>query len=353
MNPPVILRWKKGKGSTAGPGAGKGGKMYYRCDNCGGNVIYDPGKRKMICESCHSEGSQKVILQDKMEICDNCGGALDLKPHTLSCKCPYCDTYLVLKERMEGKLAPDLVLPFCIDKHKAAERIKENFGSKLFLPKDFCSVSSIEKMEGLYAPFWMYDINTHVDFEGEGDKIRTWTDGDYQYTETKTFAIQREFCADYHKIPVDASVVLEDDLMDILEPYHYDELLDFVPEYLSGFFADVYDEDKDLLKPRADQKAERYSRQYLEEMNAQYSHVRTFRNKMEHREEKAYYAFLPVWRYIYRFHQKNYVFYVNGQTGKVIGAPPISRKRAVGLSALLFLSLFFCLEMLVILLGVI
>lgn len=327
--------------------------MYYRCENCGGNVVYHPQKRKMVCESCGSENSEKMIVQETMEICDNCGAALEFTEHTLSCKCPYCDTYLILKERIEEKPEPDLVLPFCIDRHEAAELIKRSFGSKLFLPRDFASVSSVEKMEGIYAPFWMFDLHTHVDFEGEGDKLRTWRDGEYQYTETKTYLVRREFTADYQKIPVDASTVMEDDLMDILEPYEYEELLDFVPKYLSGFLSDTYDEDKESSGYRARQKAEHYSTQYLEDQNLRYDHVRTFHKQMDHEEKKVYYAFLPVWKYVYRFRKKDYVFYVNGQTGKVIGAPPISKKRAATLSAALFVSLCFCLEMLVWLLEVI
>lgn len=26
--------------------------MFYRCKSCGGNVIYDPKKKAMVCESC-------------------------------------------------------------------------------------------------------------------------------------------------------------------------------------------------------------------------------------------------------------------------------------------------------------
>ena len=30
--------------------------MFYRCKSCGGNVTYNPDKKKMICESCGNEG---------------------------------------------------------------------------------------------------------------------------------------------------------------------------------------------------------------------------------------------------------------------------------------------------------
>ena len=31
--------------------------MFYRCKSCGGNVIYDPKKKAMVCESCGNGGT--------------------------------------------------------------------------------------------------------------------------------------------------------------------------------------------------------------------------------------------------------------------------------------------------------
>ena len=39
--------------------------MFYRCKSCGGNVTYNPDKKKMICESCGNEGEPELISQDK------------------------------------------------------------------------------------------------------------------------------------------------------------------------------------------------------------------------------------------------------------------------------------------------
>lgn len=39
-----------------------------------------------------------------------------------------------------------------------------------------------------------------------------------------------------------------------MEPYKYGELGDFDAKYLSGFQAEVYDEDKNTLLPRAKRK---------------------------------------------------------------------------------------------------
>ena len=59
----------------------------------------------------------------------------------------------------------------------------------MFAPSDFLSSTTLEKMEGLYVPFWLYDYDTHVNYNGIGIKIRKWTSGDIEYTETSRYSI--------------------------------------------------------------------------------------------------------------------------------------------------------------------
>lgn len=125
---------------------------------------------------------------------------------------------------MKEEYKPDLALPFVIDRKEAIEIIRKNFAKKMFIPKDFCSTSSLESLQGRYVPFWMYDMETHVHFEGEGRKIRTWTEGDYDCTETSIYRLVRDFNVNYDKIPVDASKNMPDEKMDLVEPYKYTAL---------------------------------------------------------------------------------------------------------------------------------
>ena len=74
--------------------------MFYRCKNCGGNVTYHPEKKKMVCESCGSEESQQEIPQKKIHVCSNCGGQIETTEYTLACRCPYCQTFHILEDRM-------------------------------------------------------------------------------------------------------------------------------------------------------------------------------------------------------------------------------------------------------------
>ena len=326
--------------------------MFYRCKNCGGNVIYHPDKKKMVCESCGSEESQETMPQKEFHVCGNCGGRIDTTEYTLACRCPYCGTFHILEDKMEGDYKPHLILPFALGKHQAAERLRESFADKLFLPSNFCSAASLESMEGLYVPYWMYDFHSHIHFEGEGDRISTWREGDYEVTETKVYRIVRDFEVSYDQVPVDASTMMDDAMMDLMEPYRYAELSDFNPRVLSGFMADTFEEDSKELLPRAEEKIDAFSESFLSEQNMGYAMLRPFVDEKKNETEGVYYAFLPVWRYIYRYNGKEYPFYVNGQTGKVTGGPPVSLARVFGMSAGVFALTFFFLKMLFYLLEV-
>ena len=51
--------------------------MFYRCKSCGGNVIYDPKKKAMVCESCGNGGEPDLISQEKKHVCNNCGAEIE------------------------------------------------------------------------------------------------------------------------------------------------------------------------------------------------------------------------------------------------------------------------------------
>ena len=87
--------------------------------------------------------------------------------------------------------------------------------------------------------------------------------------------------------PVDASKVMPDKMMDLMEPYKYGELGDFDAKYLSGFQAEVYDEDKNTLLPRAKKKADKYSQKYLSSYNVEYDAVRPTVNDKKSTEKEC------------------------------------------------------------------
>ncbi|MDD3369795.1 MAG: hypothetical protein PHP50_13095 [Lachnospiraceae bacterium] len=298
--------------------------MIFRCNNCGGNMIYSPEHKGMYCPHCEGINSEKVVEDDSVTNCVSCGAPLSLEEYTSAGKCPNCGNYLIFEERLQGDKRPHLVLPFMLGREKTGELLKEQFGKCAFTPDSFLQEGEIEKITGSYVPFWMYDYAANCDYQGEGTKIRTWIAGDTEYTETSFYSVVRNMDMKFQKIPVDASIAMEDGIMDKLEPYQYQELEDFQEKYLSGYQSEVVNEPADLLKTRAEDKVSKFSEEVLHQVTGGYATLRTIHKEIKIEQEKADFSLLPVWIYKYFYRNKSFDFYVNGQTGKIVGALPIS-----------------------------
>lgn len=310
--------------------------MLFKCDNCGGVVVYDPVSRKMKCEHCDSEEAYSRIGAEDPAICVSCGSPLNLKEYTSATRCEYCDNYVIVEDRVEGEKRPHVVLPFKVGREAVKTLLKENWGKKLFIPRDFLSETKLKGIRGIYVPFWLYDYLAKESFEGVGVKIRSWTSGDTRYTETSRYRIVRNMEIDMHRLPVDASVEMQDGIMDLMEPYSYDLCEDFEEKYLSGYEAEVYNMTPDLIEPRARKKAEEIAKSWLDDSVSGYSRVEMGNKKEQIDNKKTEFALLPVWLYDYVYKNEHYPFYINGQSGKIVGKAPFSKGRMFGMGAALF-----------------
>ncbi len=303
--------------------------MLFKCRNCGGNVVYSPEKGKMYCPHCESEESQDMVQGGSLTQCANCGAPIEAGQYGSAGKCAHCGSYLIYNERVEGVFAPHLMIPFRIGKNEAVEAMNKEFKKRAFTPSDFLSAKSLEKMEGVYVPFWLYDYQADYDFAGEGTKVRRWTSGNTEYVETSYYEVLRRMDVDFDRIPVDASYAMEDGIMDLMEPYSYQELMQFEPKYMSGFFGEVYNQGAPELEGRAQVKARNASEEMMRGSMQGYSSMRPLRKNLNLMRSGVHYALLPVWQYVYQYRGKTYCYHVNGQTGKVIGTTPVSKGRVV------------------------
>ena len=120
------------------------------------------------------------------------------------------------------------------------------------------------------------------------------------------------------KIPVDASVGMPDDVMDLMEPFDYKELQEFKPEYLSGFHSERYNMTSDLVESRAKAKMQEDAQKMLHDSYSGYSSVRKMGENINVTDSSVSYGLLPVWKYDYSYKGKEYPFYVK-RTGPVTG----------------------------------
>ena len=137
----------------------------------------------------------------------------------------------------------------------------------------------------------------------------------------------------FEKIPVDASSKMPDDYMDSIEPYDYTELKPFSTAYLPGFLADKYDVSVEDSRNRADRRCAGSLADALEKTVTGYASCKETARSIQLKRGKVHYALLPVWILNTRWEGKDFLFAMNGQTGKLVGNLPVSTKRVIGLFA--------------------
>ena len=326
--------------------------MIYKCKNCGSNIIFNPEKGKMVCPSCQSEDSEEVIEHADEQICNMCGAQITPEKYASATKCEHCKTWVILNSKVSEELKPDLVLPFYISKEQATEILRKEFKSRMFTPSDFLSQSSLEELKGSYVPFWLFDYFGKYIYEGVGTKIKTWRTGNTEYTETSKYQIRRNLEMDFEKIPADASFMMEDGVMDLMEPYKYEQLTGFDSKYLSGFYGEIYNDSSEKFESRAKQKANDAAEKNMQSTIDGYASVTPVQKNLILQDKGKKYALFPIWVYTYRFKRVDYKFYVNGQTGKLVGKTPISFERVIAVGLSMFVSLLVAAKLLISLLEV-
>lgn len=326
----------------------------YKCPNCGSGMVFDAAAGTLSCPGCGRQDnieqmmdplkSQTFTEQDVKEYhCTSCGAVIVTEPETSATSCSFCGSAVVLSDRLSGQFAPVMVIPFTIAKEAAMKAFKKWCRNGLLTPRGFMSADRVTGITGIYVPFWLYDLHNDIEVQAQGTKVRIYTQGDYRITETQHYSIYRKIQVDYVRLPLDASEKMNDALMDKLEPFPYDQLKAFKTPYLAGYLAEKYSYDDEQLFPRAKEKTSAYVDAFISSTVSGYTNVSYIDKQVDTTMKRADYVLLPVWMVRYNFNRAEYTFAMNGQTGKVVGKPPISKAKVAawfaGISAVSFVAL--------------
>jgi hypothetical protein len=108
---------------------------------------------------------------------------------------------------------------------------------------------------------------------------------------------------------------------------------------MSGFYGEKYNMEASAVENRAHRKMQEDARTLMRESYSGYSSVRPLQEDVHVADQNAEYGLLPVWKYLYTYNGQEYPFYVNGQTGKIVGSAPLSKKKLLAYTGTLFVCL--------------
>ncbi len=345
----------------------------YTCPNCRAKMIFDPSSQGCKCEYCNSyftleelenlnpleesqevQGTQEVSDSEGGAVlytCPGCGAEIITDENTVATFCYYCHSPVVLEGRASGEFKPDFVVPFKIDR-KSAEKIFADWVSKKkFVPKYFYEKSNIEKMQGVYFPYVLYNCNVNGHIFARAVKKHTSRSGNRETVYEDIYDVSRDGEVNIKNITRNALNKANKVLVEAVLPYQFDNTEKFSLAYLTGFLAEKRDLDINYFKNGINDEVRNYTIEVLRNTISGYSSVDVSSSDINIINEEWKYVLLPVWSITYNDKEKGKIYYfsINGQTGKVVGNLPVDNKKlfTVGLGVfavittiLLFISYF-------------
>ncbi len=323
----------------------------YKCPNCSGGLVFDPESQRFHCEYCLSYFNEEELKRSSptsdhaekvseaeapnttvVYTCPSCGAEIITDETTAATFCFYCHNPIILSGRLEGKFRPDYVVPFQIDRETAVNEFLKWARKKKFVPRNFYSKKQLEKITGVYFPYWLTDGDVYADLRTVCTRVRRWRSGDTEYTETSYYDVNRSGNIHFSDIVSNALQHENLKLIDGIQPFHYSAAKKFHPSFLSGFQAEKRNIEANQLKESVERAMSQYANTLLRDSIGPYDSVRETGFSCHIQGTSWQYLLLPVWVLTYKTHSKKiYTYMMNGQTGKLCGKLPLDFKRLAAL----------------------
>lgn len=329
----------------------------YKCPACGAPLEFEALTQHFTCHFCGSAFDKRTLDQHFTEDefteresfadeeknlikrrnqewrdqnilynCPSCGaGIFTDHENTVSVRCHYCNSPVVLAGKLSGEFRPDKLIPFSTTREFAEESFKKWSGKRFFVPKEFKSERTLAEMKGIYVPFWLADCRVEGELEAIGQDSARSVNGNPTRITVKEYLVERKGSMICRGVPVDGSARAADLLMENIEPFDYTKLIDFDMSYLSGHNAEKYDVPKEMVYSRIEQRVCEEALSVFKSSAKQYSPLNITRSVFKVTGVNWTYALLPVWFLSYYYKNKLYCYAMNGQTGKFSGRLPFNK----------------------------
>lgn len=342
----------------------------YECPSCGAGLEFNPKTQKLDCKYCNSSfdpkeleeklkdakgdkgfsiensndenGKEKVDVYEAIVYrCTQCGAELITTDETIATFCSYCGSSAILEKKNQKKVAPNYVIPFTKSKEECEQAYKNKLKKAFFAPSDMLKTQQVEKIRGIYMPYWVYSFEKDGKQVDKGSKY-TRRVGDYVYYDD--YSIETKIKAKCDGVSHDAASNFADNLSEAIAPFSMKDKQEFSPTYLSGYYADSEDVNGEVYREECNKIAnDQASRELRCDITyAKYGSIPQV--NLNHKETKL--GLFPVYFLATRNKKGDRISYavVNGQTGKVAAEIPIDFKKYLIASLILAVGIFFLLN---------
>jgi hypothetical protein len=331
----------------------------YPCAACGAQAEWNPARQLLVCPFCGTAAPFKVdaatgaiveldLVKALRELpddqrgwlsakrtvqCQSCKAVSVFDPERVGQNCDFCGSpELVDYQEIKAPIRPQSLLPFKVTESQVREQIRRWYASKWLAPNALKSRALVDRVRGIYIPYWTFDAQTVCPWEAEAghyyytsetyrdDKGRIQT---RQVRHVRWEPASGEVRHFFDDEPVPGTRGISHRLLAQVEPFPTAELKPYDTAFLSGFVVEHYQ----VVLFEAAQNSEAAMTRKLHEMCAAEIPGDTFRNLQIHptfAERTFKHILVPVWLLTYLYAAKAYQVVVNGSTGRMAGQYPKS-----------------------------
>ena len=335
----------------------------YKCPTCGAGLVFDPTTQKLQCLSCRNqynpEEIEKLRLDQASEVenkqsqsneyeavsykCSHCGAELITTDETITTFCSFCRTGTMVDKKFVRKRKPDFIIPFSISKKECEDIYIDKIKNSIFAPKSMIEEQEVKKIRGIYMPYWIYNYKENETNSAKGSRY-SHRSGDYKYYDD--FSLTTDVDAECNGIIHDATSNFSDRLSESIAPFSVKEKKEFIPSYLSGFYADNEDVDPGVYIEESNNIASEYISKNLGKDKVYHKYKAKPEVTMENMEPQL--ALFPVYFLATKNRREDRISYavINGQTGNIAADIPIDMGKFILYSLVLAVPIFIILNIL-------
>jgi hypothetical protein len=331
----------------------------YPCAACGAQAEWHPGRQILACAFCGTEapfvieaGTGAIVELDLVQAlrelpddergwaaerrtvqCQSCRAVSVFDPERVGQNCDFCGSpKLVDYREIKAPIRPGSVLPFSVGESDVRERIRQWYAGRWFAPSALKRRALVDRVHGVYIPYWTFDAHAECPWQAEA--------GHYYYTtqsyrdkdgRTKTRQVRHtrwvpasgRITHAFDDEPVPGTRGIPHDLLKLVEPFPFADLVPYDTAYLSGFVVEHYQ----VVLVEAAEASRGSMRRQLEAMCAAAVPGDTHRNlriQPSFSGQTFKHILVPVWVLAYAYAGTIYQVVVNGRSGRMAGRYPKS-----------------------------
>lgn len=307
-----------------------------KCSNCGGALVFDPQSGELKCTHCEAitDIEDTKVLNDKkfydesssikqsrakyaQFLCKSCERTHVCTVDTPIERCPSCGD-VNLERTVNVEYIPDGIIPFKINYENAMQSYLSWIKKKKWAPNNLKHLARAESLGARYLPIYNYEFKCISNYHGTG--YITKGSGENQrkkkihFSDTRT-DIRQNFIES-------ADGGFNSSSLRDFGNYDFGNIMAYRTEYIYGFVASQVN--VDLHQSCANMRGfvvRDIENKIKRSLNCQ---IETFHCSTTFEYIKYNYLYVPIWTNTYKYKNKTYTCYINGQTGKASGTAPKS-----------------------------